>query len=197
MSYYSHCASASKPHSPLLNKVLDALQDRSPAVVVGYLMKLRRWRLCDAYKWVKEHRDATQLAQSMLFLLCLCCDHLVSPVHMPQALDADAYFSLQALTCQYSSFVHGLQHSIVPGCPCLVCVWVLHVTSCCVRCPQVRWNGCRNWKSSCWGLRPPGTAPKHQHLAVAAALSPLASPPKQTSRGPGGEPFRHLHIQMQ
>ncbi|CAL8462216.1 g1747 [Coccomyxa elongata] len=37
---------------------------RSPAVVIGYLMKLRRWRLCDAYKWVKEHRDATQLAQS-------------------------------------------------------------------------------------------------------------------------------------
>ncbi|EIE24230.1 phosphatases II [Coccomyxa subellipsoidea C-169] len=34
---------------------------RSPAIVIGYLMKHRRWRLCDSYKWVKEHRTATQL----------------------------------------------------------------------------------------------------------------------------------------
>ncbi|KAK9906847.1 hypothetical protein WJX75_009090 [Coccomyxa subellipsoidea] len=35
---------------------------RSPAVVIGYLMKSRRWRLCDSYKWVKEHRPVTELA---------------------------------------------------------------------------------------------------------------------------------------
>lgn len=35
---------------------------RSAAVVIGYLIKHRRWRLCDSYKWVKEHRAATQLA---------------------------------------------------------------------------------------------------------------------------------------
>ncbi|CAL5227618.1 g10621 [Coccomyxa viridis] len=34
---------------------------RSPAVVVAYLMKQRRWRLTEAYKWVKEHRPETEL----------------------------------------------------------------------------------------------------------------------------------------
>ena len=37
---------------------------RSPAVVVAYLMKQRRWRLTEAYKWVKEHRPGTELTSS-------------------------------------------------------------------------------------------------------------------------------------
>ena len=38
---------------------------RSPAVVVAYLMKQRRWRLTEAYKWVKEHRPETELTSGM------------------------------------------------------------------------------------------------------------------------------------
>ena len=38
-----------------------SLLRRSPAVVVAYLMKHRRWRLTEAYKWVKEHRPETEL----------------------------------------------------------------------------------------------------------------------------------------
>ena len=37
-------------------------------MVIGYLMKLRRWRLSEAYKWVKEHRPATVLAPGATLL---------------------------------------------------------------------------------------------------------------------------------
>lgn len=29
---------------------------RSPTIVIAYLMKLRGWRLAEAYKWVKDKR---------------------------------------------------------------------------------------------------------------------------------------------
>ena len=50
-----------------LNDVLlkDEVCCRSPAVVVAYLMKQRRWRLTEAYKWVKEHRPETELTSGM------------------------------------------------------------------------------------------------------------------------------------
>ena len=47
---------------------MDAVHCRSPSVVIGYLMKLRRWRLSEAYKWVKEHRPATVLTPGV----CCC-----------------------------------------------------------------------------------------------------------------------------
>lgn len=36
---------------------------RGPAVVIGYLMKLRNWRLAEAYKWVKDKRPAVNVSQ--------------------------------------------------------------------------------------------------------------------------------------
>ena len=37
---------------------------RAPAVVIGYLMKLRNWRLAEAYKWVKDKRPSINISQS-------------------------------------------------------------------------------------------------------------------------------------
>jgi hypothetical protein len=34
---------------------------RSPSVVIAYLMRLRRWRLAQSYRWVKERRDVVNL----------------------------------------------------------------------------------------------------------------------------------------
>lgn len=34
---------------------------RSPSVVIAYLMRLRRWRLAESYRWVKERRDVVNL----------------------------------------------------------------------------------------------------------------------------------------
>ncbi|GBF92534.1 hypothetical protein Rsub_05148 [Raphidocelis subcapitata] len=34
---------------------------RGPAVVIGYLMKLRHWRLAEAYKWVKDKRQSVNI----------------------------------------------------------------------------------------------------------------------------------------
>ncbi|KAK9818092.1 hypothetical protein WJX72_007127 [[Myrmecia] bisecta] len=36
---------------------------RSPTVVIGYLMKLRKWRLAESYKWVKDRRPDTQISE--------------------------------------------------------------------------------------------------------------------------------------
>ena len=54
-----HHSSDDQPRSLTLLKC--SLLRRSPAVVVAYLMKHRRWRLTEAYKWVKEHRPETEL----------------------------------------------------------------------------------------------------------------------------------------
>lgn len=34
---------------------------RSPSVVIGYLMRLRRWRLNESYKWVHDRRAVVSL----------------------------------------------------------------------------------------------------------------------------------------
>ena len=41
-------------------------------MVIAYLMKLRRWRLSEAYKWVKEHRPTVQLTPGER-MACLSC----------------------------------------------------------------------------------------------------------------------------
>lgn len=41
------------------------LSDRSPAIVIAYLMKSRGWRLAQAYQWVKERRPAVELTEGM------------------------------------------------------------------------------------------------------------------------------------
>lgn len=38
-------------------------KSRSPAVVIGYLMKSRGWRLPQSYQWVKERRPAVELSE--------------------------------------------------------------------------------------------------------------------------------------
>ncbi|CAK8538442.1 unnamed protein product [Lathyrus sativus] len=37
-------------------------KSRSPAVVIGYLMKSRGWRLAQSYQWVKERRPSVELS---------------------------------------------------------------------------------------------------------------------------------------
>lgn len=35
-------------------------------MVIGYLMKLRNWRLVEAYKWVKDKRPLVNISQGAL-----------------------------------------------------------------------------------------------------------------------------------
>ena len=38
------------------------LHDRSPAVVVAYLMKRKGWRLAESHQWVKQRRPSTDIS---------------------------------------------------------------------------------------------------------------------------------------
>jgi len=47
----------------------DLLRCRSPTVVIGYLMKLRGWRLAESYKWVKDKRPQIHISEGEYQLL--------------------------------------------------------------------------------------------------------------------------------
>uniref|UniRef100_A0A5B6YU14 Protein-tyrosine-phosphatase n=1 Tax=Davidia involucrata TaxID=16924 RepID=A0A5B6YU14_DAVIN len=40
-------------------------KNRSPAVVIAYLMKSKGWRLAQSYQWVKERRPSVELTQAV------------------------------------------------------------------------------------------------------------------------------------
>ncbi|GAB2233774.1 hypothetical protein Droror1_Dr00003003 [Drosera rotundifolia] len=40
-------------------------KNRSPAIVIAYLMKSRKWKLAEALQWVKERRPAVQLSPAI------------------------------------------------------------------------------------------------------------------------------------
>ncbi|OAY33042.1 protein-tyrosine-phosphatase IBR5 [Manihot esculenta] len=40
-------------------------KNRSPAIVIAYLMKSRGWRLAQSYQWVKERRPSVDLSQAV------------------------------------------------------------------------------------------------------------------------------------
>ncbi|WRX09701.1 Dual specificity phosphatase [Theobroma cacao] len=40
-------------------------KNRSPAIVIAYLMKSKRWRLPYSYQWVKERRSSVELTQAV------------------------------------------------------------------------------------------------------------------------------------
>lgn len=37
--------------------------ERSPAIVIAYLMKCKGWRLAQSYQWVKERRPSVELTE--------------------------------------------------------------------------------------------------------------------------------------
>lgn len=39
--------------------------DRSPAVVIAYLMKSRGWRLAQSYQWVKDRRSSVDINEGL------------------------------------------------------------------------------------------------------------------------------------
>lgn len=43
--------------------------DRSPAIVIAYLMKSKGWRLAQSYQWVKERRPSVDLSEGKLMFL--------------------------------------------------------------------------------------------------------------------------------
>lgn len=49
----------------VLSELHVCISGRSPAVVIGYLMKSRGWRLTQSYQWVKERRPAVELSEGM------------------------------------------------------------------------------------------------------------------------------------
>ena len=51
-------------------------------MVIAYLMKLRRWRLSEAYKWVKEHRPSVQLTPGESMAQLLSCMHMGCAMHL-------------------------------------------------------------------------------------------------------------------
>lgn len=44
-------------------------KNRSPAVVIAYLMKRKGWRLAQSYQWVKDRRPSVELSQAVYQLL--------------------------------------------------------------------------------------------------------------------------------
>ncbi|KAF2292346.1 hypothetical protein GH714_020409 [Hevea brasiliensis] len=40
-------------------------KNRSPAIVIAYLMKSKGWRLAQSYQWVKERRSSVDLTQAV------------------------------------------------------------------------------------------------------------------------------------
>ncbi|KAM7276525.1 hypothetical protein ACFE04_018391 [Oxalis oulophora] len=40
-------------------------KNRSPAIVIAYLMKTKRWRLQQSYQWVKERRPSVDITQAV------------------------------------------------------------------------------------------------------------------------------------
>ncbi|ERN01609.1 hypothetical protein AMTRI_Chr10g229010 [Amborella trichopoda] len=40
-------------------------QNRSPAIVIAYLMKCKRWRLAQSYQWVKDRRPSVNLSPAV------------------------------------------------------------------------------------------------------------------------------------
>ncbi|XP_028756792.1 protein-tyrosine-phosphatase IBR5, partial [Neltuma alba] len=40
-------------------------KNRSPAIVIAYLMKSRGWRLSQSYQWVKERRPSVELSEGV------------------------------------------------------------------------------------------------------------------------------------
>eukprot|EP00798_Chlamydomonas_sp_ICE-L_P017406 gene17406-23706_t len=38
---------------------------RSPTVVIGYLMKVKNWRLAESYKWVKSKRSSVSIQPAL------------------------------------------------------------------------------------------------------------------------------------
>ncbi|KAG8362598.1 hypothetical protein BUALT_BualtUnG0059900 [Buddleja alternifolia] len=40
--------------------------DRSPAIVMAYLMKSKGWKLAQSYQWVKEHRPSVELNEGLV-----------------------------------------------------------------------------------------------------------------------------------
>lgn len=51
--------------------------DRSPAIVIAYLMKSKGWRLAQSYQWVKERRHSVELTPGM----CVYCIQFCSSLH--------------------------------------------------------------------------------------------------------------------
>lgn len=48
---------------PKLPASCAARAPRAPTIAIGYLMKLHRWRLAEAYKWVKDKRPSVNISQ--------------------------------------------------------------------------------------------------------------------------------------
>ena len=47
--------------------------NRSPAIVIAYLMKSKGWRLAQSYQWVKERRHSVELTPgTYLYRIQLC-----------------------------------------------------------------------------------------------------------------------------
>ncbi|PIA38192.1 hypothetical protein AQUCO_02800095v1 [Aquilegia coerulea] len=40
-------------------------KNKSPAIVIAYLMKSKRWRLAQSYQWVKDRRPSVELSQGV------------------------------------------------------------------------------------------------------------------------------------
>ncbi|TYJ09819.1 hypothetical protein E1A91_A11G165500v1 [Gossypium mustelinum] len=40
-------------------------KNRSPAIVIAYLMRSKGWRLPQSYQWVKEHRSSVELSEAV------------------------------------------------------------------------------------------------------------------------------------
>ncbi|KAI4305722.1 hypothetical protein L6164_029070 [Bauhinia variegata] len=78
-------------------------KNRSPAIVIAYLMKSKGWRLAPSYQWVKERRPSVELSQGVYQQL--------------QEYEHKLYGSIDSGTSLLPAFPHAAPPSISFGFP--------------------------------------------------------------------------------
>ncbi|KAF9611655.1 hypothetical protein IFM89_034126 [Coptis chinensis] len=56
-------------------------KNRSPAIVIAYLMKCKGWRLPQSYQWVKDRRPSVELSQAVHEQLQVCEQKIFGPIN--------------------------------------------------------------------------------------------------------------------
>ena len=84
---------------------------RSPSVVIGYLMRLRRWRLNESYKWVHDRRAVVSLQEggTCSHLRCTPCSAAHAVHNIFTLVDADSSL-IDILSKQFYLSANVLQH---------------------------------------------------------------------------------------
>ena len=140
-------------------------------------MKQRRWRLTEAYKWVKEHRPETELTPGMqppeLGSAGPQCPACLLQAHQASSTSTTCGRELPAFHTQAWGHKAGVrQGGRVQG----------------------RQRGCRSMSCRCWAAAPQVTSPvPARRLPATARMAKHSSPGSSWAAGAGGERWPCLY----